>query len=238
MYTNICENYQRILERIGNAAKLAGRDPENIHLVVVTKTQPLDVIQSVINAGATDLGENYVEEAIPKIKGFSNNKGLKWHMIGHVQTRKASSVCEYFHYLHSLDSLHLAEKLSRFAVELDKSLPVMLEFNVGGELSKTGWNIWMDENWESILPDVEKIISLPHINLLGVMTIPPYSTDPEVSRPYYRRLRKFKDYISDHFQISGFNELSMGMSGDFEVAIQEGSTWVRIGQAIMGSRIR
>jgi uncharacterized pyridoxal phosphate-containing UPF0001 family protein len=94
----------------------------------------------------------------------------------------------------------------------------------------------MKENWENILPDIEKIITLPRINLLGVMTIPPFSADPEASRPYYRRLRKFKDYLSDHFQLSGFSELSMGMSGDFEIAIQEGSTWVRIGQAILGPR--
>jgi pyridoxal phosphate enzyme (YggS family) len=232
----IPENYQRVLERISKAAKLANRNPDDIRLVVVTKTQPIEVIQAVVDAGASDLGENYVEEAIPKIKRLENNKGLRWHMIGHVQSRKALIVCENFQYLHSLDSVKLAERLSRFAVDVNKSLPVFLEFNVGGEMSKSGWNIWMKENWENILPDIEKIITLPRINLLGVMTIPPFSTDPEASQPYYRRLLKFKDYLSDHFQLSGFSELSMGMSGDFEIAIQEGSTWVRIGQAILGPR--
>jgi pyridoxal phosphate enzyme (YggS family) len=236
MNKNIPENYQRVLERISKAAKLANRNPDDIRLVVVTKTQPIEVIQAVVDAGASDLGENYVEEAISKIKELENNKGLRWHMIGHVQSRKALIVCENFQYLHSLDSVKLAERLSRFAVDVNKSLPVFLEFNVGGEMSKSGWNIWMEENWENILPDIEKINTLPRINLLGVMTIPPFSADPEASRPYYRRLRKFKDYLSDHFQLYGFNELSMGMSGDFEIAIQEGSTWVRIGQAILGPR--
>lgn len=236
MYIDILHNYQRVLARIAEAAKIAGRKPDDVKLVVVTKTQPIDVIQAVVNAGATQLGENYIEEAIPKIMHLKNSREIKWHMIGHVQSRKALWVCEYFQYLHSLDSLKLAERLSRYAVELNVSLAVMLEFNVGGEFSKSGWNIWLDENWESILPDMKKIIYLPGINLLGVMAIPPYSSDPEMSRPYYRRLRKFKDYISENFQLSDFNELSMGMSGDFEVAIQEGSTWVRIGQAILGTR--
>jgi pyridoxal phosphate enzyme (YggS family) len=237
MHSIIRDNYQRVVERIASAAKIAGRNPDDIRLVVVTKTQPNDLIQAVIDAGATDLGENYVEEAIPKIVALDNTKGIKWHMIGHVQSRKALLVCEYFQYLHSLDSVKLAERLSKFSIEINKPLPVMMEFNVGGEVSKSGWNILTNENWENILRDIEKIIVLPGLNLMGVMTIPPYSTDPEVSRPYYRRLKKFKEYISVHFQLSGFKELSMGMSGDFEVAIQEGATWVRIGQAILGPRI-
>jgi uncharacterized pyridoxal phosphate-containing UPF0001 family protein len=107
---------------------------------------------------------------------------------------------------------------------------------VSGEGSKSGWNIWLDENWDDILPDIERILTLPGLKLLGVMTIPPYSIDPEESRVYYRRLRKFQEYIINHFQLSSFRELSMGMSSDFEVAIHEGSTCVRIGQAIFGPR--
>jgi pyridoxal phosphate enzyme (YggS family) len=233
---NISENYQRVKERIFIAAKLAGRDPDLIRLVVVTKTQSVDVIQAVIDAGATDLGENYVEEAIPKIQYLASNATIKWHMIGHVQSRKAQLVCEYFQYIHSLDSVKLAERLNEFDVERVKSFPVWLEFNVSGEGSKSGWNIWLDENWDDILPDIERILTLPGLKLLGVMTIPPYSIDPEESRVYYRRLRKFQEYIINHFQLSSFRELSMGMSSDFEVAIHEGSTCVRIGQAIFGPR--
>jgi len=236
MNINICDNYMRVLERITKAANNAGRNPDDIRMVVVTKAQPIEAIQAVINAGATVLGENYIDEALPKIMGLKNKPAIEWHMIGHVQSRKAFPVCKYFQCLHSLDSLKLAEKLARNAVELNISLPVMLEFNVGGEESKSGWNIWIDENWNDILSDIEKIIALPGLNLLGMMTIPPYSPNAEVTRPYYQRLRKFKEIVINQFKLSNFTDLSMGMSGDFEIAIQEGSTWVRIGQAIFGPR--
>ena len=232
----IHDNYHKIVDRIAKCARNAGRNPDDIRLVVVTKTQPVEVIQYVIDAGATDFGENYIEEAVPKIQALKLNKELFWHMIGHVQSRKAQSVCEYFQYLHSLDSYKLAEKLSRYAIMLDISLPVWLEFNASGEETKSGWNIKVEENWGNILPDIEKILMLPKLTFLGVMTVPPYSTDPEASRPNYQRLRKFQEYIINHFQLTGFNDLSMGMSSDFEVAIQEGSTCVRVGQAILGFR--
>ena len=235
-HVNIRDNYHRVQEWITKAAVNAGRNRESIRLVVVTKTHPIEVIQAVLEAGASDIGENYVEEAIPKMQSVGDKHGINWHMVGHVQSRKANDVCQYFQYLHSLDSVKLGERLSRCLVELNKSLPVWLEFNVGGEESKSGWNISTDENWFHLLPDIEKIISLPKLELLGVMAIPPFSNNPEESRPYYRRLRKFQEYIIDHFQLTDFKELSMGMSGDFEVAIQEGSTCVRIGQAILGPR--
>jgi len=229
-------NYNQVLERINISARNAGRNPEAIRLLVVTKTQPIEVIQYVIDAGATNLGENYVEEAIPKIQALTNNQTIRWHMIGHIQSRKAQNVSEYFQYVHSLDSVKLAERLSRSAITLNKLLSVWMEFNVSGEVSKSGWDIKNKENWENILPDIEKILVLPKINILGMMTIPPYSMDPETSRPHYQRLREFQNYVIDHFQLTDFTELSMGMSSDFEVAIQEGSTCVRIGQAILGSR--
>ena len=233
----IRSNYNKVIERINISARNTGRNPKDIRLVVVTKTQPVEVLRYVMAAGATNFGENYVDEAIPKIQALTNNQTIRWHMIGHVQSRKAQNVCEYFQYMHSLDSVKLAERLNRFAITLDKSLSVWLEFNVSGEASKSGWDIERKEDWENILPDIEKIIALPNINILGVMTVPPYSTDPEASRPLYKRLHKFQQFIVDHFQLTAFNELSMGMSSDFEVAIQEGSTCLRIGQAILGPRI-
>jgi pyridoxal phosphate enzyme (YggS family) len=232
----INNNYQQVLERIDKAARNAGRNPEDIRLVVVTKTQPVDVIRILIDAGATDFGENYVEEAEPKIVSLKNNHDLCWHMIGHVQSRKAQNVCEYFQYLHSLDSVKLAERLSRFALVLDKKFPIWLEFNASGEGSKYGWNISEEENWDNILLDIEEILALPNLDYLGVMTVPPYYNDPETSRPYYKQLKKFQKYVINHFKLTGFRELSMGMSSDFEVAIQEGATCVRIGQAILGPR--
>jgi PLP dependent protein len=236
-FMNIRNNYLSVVDRIIKAAKSAGRDPDSIHLVVVTKTQTADTIQTVIDAGANNLGENYVEEAIPKINLLKHNQGINWHMIGHVQSRKAAYICEYFQFLHSLDSVKLAEKISRHAVETKKTIPVWLELNVGGEITKSGWNIWEDDKWVNLVPDFEKVIGLPGIKLLGLMTIPPYSIDPEISRPYYRKLRKFQEFLSKQFDLNDFNELSMGMSADFEIAIQEGSTCLRVGQAILGPRI-
>lgn len=232
----IRDNYQLIVEKVAKAAKSCGRSPEEIRLVVVTKTHPIEIIQEVIDAGAVDLGENYVEDAVPKIIHFRDKKNLNWHMVGHVQSRKSPMVCEYFDYLHSLDSLKLAKKLNNHLSETNKSLPVWLEFNVGGEDSKSGWDIWNEENWRIILPDFEQIITYPSLHILGLMTIPPYSSDPESSRPYYQKLKKFQEFLISHFKLSGLEELSIGMSGDFEVAIQEGSTCVRIGQAILGPR--
>jgi len=232
----IQDNYRRVLDRIKEAANRAGRDPDGIRLVVVTKTQPIEVIRYVAEAGARDFGENYVEEAVPKIKSLSPDASLHWHMIGHVQSRKAQSVCEYFHYVHSVDSIKLAEKLSNYSRLNDNTLPIWLEFNVSGEESKFGWNIESQKELEDLMPDINIIASLPYIKLLGLMTVPPYSDNPEDSRVYYQQLRKFQEYIRSNIRLSGFTELSMGMSSDFEVAIQEGSTCVRIGQAILGPR--
>jgi pyridoxal phosphate enzyme (YggS family) len=230
----INNNYKRVVEQVNQAALYAQRDPGDIRLVVVTKTHPFEVIQCVAEAGATDFGENYVEEAIPKIKSL--DIGLNWHMIGHVQSRKAQNVCEYFQYVHSVDSVKLAQRLSRFSESLNKALPIWLEFNVSGEASKFGWNIKTQIDLENIVPDIQKIASLPNLKLVGLMTVPPYSKNPEDSRIYYQRLYKFQKYIGNSVQLPDFKELSMGMSSDFEIAIQEGSTCVRIGQAILGPR--
>jgi pyridoxal phosphate enzyme (YggS family) len=233
----IRENFDHVKVRITRAALDAGRNPDEIRLVVVTKTKPIEVIKEVIEAGGVDLGENYIEEAVPKIQALDDSKRVRWHMIGHLQSRKARSCCEHFHYLHSLDSLKLAERLDRFSTEMGKRLPVYLEFNVSGEPSKSGWDILHQEKWDEILLDIEKILAYPHLDLLGAMTMPPFSDNAEDSRPYYQKLRKFQAYVIDHLQLTCFNELSIGMSSDYEVAIQEGSTCVRIGQAILGPRM-
>jgi hypothetical protein len=234
---NIRNNYLSVVDRIAKAAKSVGKDPDNIRLVVVTKTHTVDTIQAVIEAGANNLGENYVEEAITKINLLKHNPGIYWHMIGHVQSRKAELVCKYFQFLHSLDSVKLAERISRHTIENTKTIPAWLELNVGGEITKSGWDIWEDDNWVNIIPDFEKIFDLPGIKLLGLMTIPPYSIDPESSRLYYKKLRKFQEFLIKKYDLHDFEGLSMGMSADFEIAIQEGSTCVRVGQAIFGPRI-
>lgn len=229
-------NYTKVIARINEVALTSGRDPQSIRLVVVTKTQPVDIIRCVIEAGATNLGENYIEEAIPKIDSLKNYKDIKWHMIGHLQSRKAENFYSYFDYIHSLDSIKLAKKICQFASVDNKVIPVWLEFNIGGEFSKFGWNISNEHDWDTILPDIEQIVYLPNLNVLGAMTIPPYFEDPEASRPFYQRLRAFQSHVINRLHPPNFRELSMGMSSDFEVAIQEGSTCLRIGQAILGSR--
>lgn len=234
--TTIQENYKRVLERIEKAALSVGRDPGTIRLVVVTKTQPIDSIQAVIDAGALDCGENYVEEAIPKIDAFRDYKAINWHMIGHVQSRKAPIVCQNFNYIHSLDCVKLAQKLSRNLEEININLPVWLEFNVSGEETKSGWDISDENKWDLILTDLDNILHLPKLIFLGLMTIPPYSEEPESTRHYFQKLRRFQEFVINHYQLSGLSELSIGMTADFEIAIQEGSTCVRIGQAIFGPR--
>lgn len=230
----IAQNFQRVTDQISAAAHAAGRDPAEVRLVVVTKGHPLEAVLEAIAAGAHHLGENYVEEAVEKIQ--SCQAGPDWHMIGHIQSRKAQAVCELFQCIHSLDSLKLARRLDRFAAELGRELPVLLECNVSGEESKFGWPAWQIEAWPTLLPDLAQLLDLPNLRVCGLMTMAPFLPDPEQTRPCFRRLRCLKAFLSREFPSAALQELSMGMSADYEVAIQEGATLVRIGTAIMGSR--
>lgn len=232
----IQENLARVLERITGAARAVGRDPDGVHLVVVTKGHMIEAVQEVIAAGAVRLGENYVEEGVAKQRACSDATHLQWHMIGHVQSRKAQPVCEHFDWLQSLDSLKLARRLDRFAGELEHRLPVLLECNVSGEATKFGWPAWQEETWPGLLPTLEELVALPWLEIRGLMTIAPYLQAPEQARPYFMRLRRLQEFLGHRLGSVDWSELSMGMSGDFEAAIQEGATLVRIGTAIMGPR--
>jgi pyridoxal phosphate enzyme (YggS family) len=159
----IKENFLQTLDQIANAAIKSDRDPGEIKLVVVTKTHPVEAVQAVVDAGAEYLGENYAEEAVQKIQVLSPKFKVQWHMIGHVQSRKAALICDYFDYLHSLDSLKLAERLDRLAAERNRKLPVLLELNLGGEESKYGWPIWDEKYWGSILGDISQVASLSNL---------------------------------------------------------------------------
>ena len=233
---HIYGNIQRVLERIEHAASISGRSPQSIKLVVVTKKQPLELIHAVIESGICYLGENYPDEALPKIDALSAYQQIKWHMIGHVQSRKAELVSFKFDYIHSLDSLKLAERYDRFAALHHRKLPVLLQFNVSAEETKSGWDAWDKQQWIQLIPDLEKIVAMQNLRIHGLMTMPPYTENPEDARPYFVRLARLRDYLATRFPHSDWSELSMGMSGDYEVAIQEGATWVRIGQAILGPR--
>jgi pyridoxal phosphate enzyme (YggS family) len=232
----IASNYQRVLERIHRTALQCGRDPRSVKLVVVTKAHPIQAVEQVIQAGARRLGENYVEEALEKMEVLSGQDKIEWHMVGHIQSRKAGPVCEHFAWVHSLDSVKLARRLNRFAGQLQRTLPVLLEFNVSGEESKYGWQASDEEQWQALIEDVAQVIKQPNLQVHGLMTMAPYLTDAELARPYFIRLRELRDYFRSQFPQVAWEELSMGMSDDFEIAIQEGATLVRIGTAIMGPR--
>jgi PLP dependent protein len=229
-------NLDAVLDRVEQSARIARRNASEINLVVVTKAQPLEVTRAAILAGAKILGENYPEEALPKMEALEEVKSAQWHMIGHLQSRKAKIVAERFDMLHSLDSIKLAEKMERHLAEKSRQMPVLLEVNVGEEETKYGWPAGNEEQWQEFAQVVEHIRQLPHLQIAGLMTMPPLYEDPELSRPYFKQMRSLQSFLKDQFPEEHFGELSMGTSADFEIAIEEGATYIRIGQAIVGPR--
>lgn len=232
--------YEQVLEKIASAAHSAGRKPDEVQLVVVTKTHPPETVYEAIAAGACCLGENYAEEAVEKMQALAamgvDLSLMQWHMIGHVQSRKAPLIARYFDLIHSLDSVKLAQKLNQSAGEQKRTLPVFLQLNVSGEESKSGLPAWHESHTKSLMEAVGEILTYPQITIQGLMTVPPFFDDPEQARPFFRKLRDWRDFLAKEFPGVHWEHLSMGMSGDFEVAIQEGATLVRIGTAILGAR--
>jgi pyridoxal phosphate enzyme (YggS family) len=235
LISSIRERYQRALAQIAETAAGSGRAAEAVRVVVVSKLQPPEVIRAAIAAGVSIFGENYAEEAVEKIAALKET-AVEWHMIGHVQSRKADLVATHFSMLHSLDSLKLAGRLDRFCGELQRRLPVLLEFNVSGEESKSGFPAWDEQRWPDLLTEVEKILAFSHLGVCGLMTMPPFYDDPERTRPYFQKLRRLQEFLVKRFPQADWSELSMGTSVDFLAAVQEGATFVRIGQAILGPR--
>jgi len=234
--TSIIDNYQRVLDRIEAAAISVHRNQDRVRLIVVTKGHPVEIVLEAISAGAKHLGENYVEEALAKIASVESTGDIKWHMIGHVQSRKARRVCEQFDWVQTVDSLRLATRLDRFAGEMGKRVPILLECNVSGEETKFGWIAWNKLEWEELAKEIEPILEMRNLEVSGLMTMAPFFPDAEQARPFFIRLRKLRDFLTAKFPQTNWAELSMGMSGDYEVAIQEGATAVRIGTAILGER--
>lgn len=233
---SIRERYLMTLDSIASAAKKAGRAPESVSLVVVTKSQPVEIVRAAIEAGVKILGENYAEEGVTKLQSLREFSAVEWHMIGHVQSRKAQLVAANFNLMHSLDSLKLARRLDRFSAEAGLQLPVLLEFNVGGEDSKGGWPAWDEARWSELLSDVSEVLALPNLKVRGLMTMPPLGSTAEFSRPFFQRLRRLQGFFVSQFSQADFSELSMGTSSDFEIAVEEGATFVRVGTAIVGAR--
>ena len=236
LVASIREQYRHTLDQIATAARKSDRNPDEVRLVVVTKSQAVETVQAAIEAGVRLFGENYPEEGVMKIQSLAGQSGVEWHMIGHVQSRKARLVADHFALLHSLDSLKLARRLDRFAGEGNRVLPVLLEFNVGGEESKSGWNASDESQWESNLPEIAALLDLSHLRVEGLMTMPPLETDPEDSRRHFQHLRRLRDFLTSQFPRADWRELSMGTSADYTVAVEEGATLVRVGTAIVGAR--
>jgi pyridoxal phosphate enzyme (YggS family) len=224
--STIKENLLRVRERIERAAQKAGRDPKGIRLVAVSKTVDVARIKEAIEAGVSILGENYIQEAQKKIEDIG--KPVSWHFIGHLQSNKARHAVRLFEMVHSVDSVSLAEELNRRAEQEGRVIQVMVEVNLSGEATKFG----TDEEKVSNL--ARRIRDLNYLSLEGLMTMPPYFDSPESGRPYYTALRELKEkMIKEGIPMK---ELSMGMSNDFEIAVEEGATYVRIGTAIFGPR--
>ena len=221
-----------VRERIAAAANASGREPEEVKLIAISKTHPASVIRTLIELGAGDLGENRVQEAEEKIAEIGRDRA-RWHLVGHLQANKARRAVNLFEVIHSLDSLDLAKRLDRLCGDEGRDkLPVLIQVDLGHEETKSG----IDESELTHL--VEGLRSLTHLELIGLMTLPPFFDDTEQSRPFFRRLRELRDELGSRRAFGNRKgELSMGMTHDFEIAIQEGATMVRIGTAIFGERV-
>ena len=231
---SIANNIGLVRERIESAARRVGRSRSEIAFMAVTKTHPPERIREAYDAGLRLFGENRVQEFAAKAPALAGLRGTEWHMIGHLQTNKAGKAAEVFAAVDSVDSLKLAEKLDASARALGKQLKALIEVNVGGETAKSG--VALDSR------ELEELLHLaPRLEALqfrGLMTVPPFTGDPEAARPFFRRLRELRDAIAARkLPAVAMDELSMGMSHDFEVAIEEGSTCVRLGTAIFGRRM-
>jgi pyridoxal phosphate enzyme (YggS family) len=224
------ERLEGVLDRIHKAALACGRDLRSVRLVAVSKTVSAERVRQAVAAGVDTLGENYIQEAREKIDALAALP-VAWHFIGHLQTNKAKYAVRLFELIHTVDSLKLAAELDRQAAKAGKTQRVLVQVNVSGEASKSG----ASEAEAGQL--VAEIAKLPHLSLEGLMTMPPFFDQPEKARPYFRALRRLRDEIQQR-NLPGVDlrELSMGMTGDFEVAIAEGATLVRIGTAIFGER--
>lgn len=227
---SIADNVERVRTRMRQAAERAGRDPTSVRLVAASKTVDAARIRAATAAGVTILGENYLQETWQKL-GQLGRAGVEWHLIGPLQRNKVRYVFDLFDMMHSLDRLELAREINRRAERLGRRMPVLLEVNVGGEASKSGWTP------ADLCKDISQLAAMPNIQVRGLMTIPPPTPQPNEARPFFRQLRQLRDrLVQEGYDGMTFDELSMGMTADYEVAIEEGATLVRVGTAIFGPR--
>ena len=225
------ERYLQRKQEIADLARAAGRAPDSVRLIAASKTHPPETLQPLIKAGLTDLGENTVQEALPKIERL-RAEALTWHFIGHLQSNKAKNIPGHFAWLHSLDSLALATRLEKFAAERNTTLNALIEVNVANDPRKHGI---APDDLEPLLESLLRV-ELRHITLRGLMTIGPYPANTAEKRKHFGKLRRLHDAAQERLNLPTFDQLSMGMSDDYREAIAEGATMVRIGTAIFGDR--
>ncbi len=226
---DLADNLEFVQERIVAACERADRSPESVKLVAVSKTHSADTVKAAAELGQTLFGESKIQEA--KLKISNCPKNLSWHLIGHLQSNKARDAVRFFQMIHSVDSFHLAEEINQQAEKQSKSLPILIQVNVSGEASKFGYEP------KALFEEFDALNELERLEIHGFMTMAPWTPEPEKARPHFRRLREVRDECE---QILGapLPELSMGMSGDYEQAVEEGATLVRVGTGIFGARVR
>lgn len=223
----IAQNLKEVRDAIAAACLKVGRQPEEVRLVAVSKTVDLERIREAVAAGQTIFGENYLQEAQAKIEALGQK--VSWHLVGHLQTKKAKAAVALFDLIHAVDRSKLARALEAAASQAGKIQDILIQVNQGGEDTKSGVAP------EATMELVQEVIELPHLRLIGLMTMPPWLADPEDVRPYFRALRELRDRLREQSGLP-LTELSMGMSGDFAVAVEEGATLVRVGTSIFGHR--
>ena len=229
MDTYLKENFQSVEARIQAACNRAGRSRKEVTLIAVSKTKPVEMLQTIYDAGSRDFGENKVQEMCDKIEQLPTD--IRWHMIGHLQTNKVKYIVGRVSLIHSVDSLHLAQEIEKQAAKLDVIVPILIEVNIAEEESKFGIHK------EETISLVREVAALPHIRIQGLMTIAPYVENPEDNRTYFRGIKQLSvDIARENIDNVSMDCLSMGMTGDYEVAIEEGATMVRVGTGIFGER--
>ena len=229
----IKENLDKIKTQIFETAESCDRRPDSVRLIAVSKKKSVKTIQEAIEAGAKHFGENYIQEAVEKIDIIANDS-ITWHFIGHLQSNKAKFAVKYFEYIHTVDKLKLAKEINKQAKKIDKIQKILLQINIGEELTKSGARI---ENAIDLARQINETHGFENLSVQGLMCMPPYFTVPEKARTYFKQLVQIKDkIIGNKFDTVVMRHLSMGMSNDFKVAIDEGATMVRVGTSIFGNR--
>ena len=236
LYGEIKQNLLVVQVNIENAIKHSGREPGAVKLITVTKKKSVAHVLAGYACGLRDFGENYAELGQEKIEVLGDYADICWHLIGHIQSRKARLVAESYDFVHSIDSIKIAEKLNGYCREMDRKLPVLFEVNISGEMSKYGFPAQKENEWPRLAEVFAGFAKLAHLQACGLMTMPPFSDNPVESRPYFRQMRKLREYMQRQLPNMQWDELSMGTSLDYAVAVEEGATMLRIGEAILGKR--